>query len=235
MYVKFEHSILESTRLTPYEKLVWCAIASFNGFVRLDPTELQISQRCAVSPREVRRCVGSLQSKGLIEKRGRQYRLLDPDQWAVNLANQVSQEDQQSSDPAYQSPTIEDTLHIKSIVQPPAEPATVVGPEKDMAQRVFDYYCAAFAKNGAYLYTPKRKAMLKNRAKDAMALVRDTNQDLMPSDHEVAVHGEKIMIDCIQKLVRSRFHSGENNNGTKYQDLEIIFRSSEKFEWWVKR
>lgn len=136
VYVKFEFAVLESD-LTPYEKLAWCAIASFNGFARLNPTEAQISKRCRVSPRQVRRAIKKLQEVGLIGRNGREFFLIDVDQWALKEANQTTNKAQQTKKVAHQSPSIDRSQIVTQKRTPSASQAQlVVDPRHDQVKRM---------------------------------------------------------------------------------------------------
>ena len=121
------------------------------------------------------------------------------------------------------------------VLSPPPIVRQRLEPEKEIAEAVFRHYCQAFAKNGAYIFTQSRKALLQKRAKDAMAIVRETNHDLSPTDDEVVGLSRKVMCQCIDKLKASSWHAGENDRNTKYQNMEIIFRTTESFEKWVHK
>ena len=157
VYVKFEFAVLESD-LTPYEKLVWCAIASFNGFARLNPTENQISKRCRVSPRQVRRAVKSLEKVGLIGRIGREYKLADADQWSPKAAHQTEQVAQQSLKQAQQSPIIEDTSTQKILNPSRQKQAREVDPRHHQVRKMIDY--AYRMKNGFSVQWGGREAKL---------------------------------------------------------------------------
>jgi hypothetical protein len=112
------------------------------------------------------------------------------------------------------------------LVQPPAgpEPAdgpgrltlTAVEPEKvrnQDVQRLFDAWKAATGHAQARL-TPERDRYIRSRLREGYAVE----------------FCERAIAGC----VRSPFHQGQNDRGTRYDDLTLIFRSGSKLEWFAE-
>lgn len=80
----------------------------------------------------------------------------------------------------------------------------------DDVQIVFDYWCQAMGKSGNAKLTDKREKAIKARLKEGYTV-----------EHiKQAIDGCK----------RSPHHMGQNQNGTIYDDIELICRSGEKLE-----
>jgi len=79
---------------------------------------------------------------------------------------------------------------------------------------IFDYWCLVMNKNGSAKLTPKRKKCVTDRLKQGYSV-------------------EQIKL-AIDGCARSDHHSGKNQSGTVYDDLELICRSGEKVEQFSK-
>lgn len=72
-FVKLDFAVLESHRLTHCDKLVYCAVLSFSGWSKIDPSESQIAERCNVSRRQVQVSLRNLQWAGVLTRKGRVF------------------------------------------------------------------------------------------------------------------------------------------------------------------
>jgi uncharacterized protein YdaU (DUF1376 family) len=89
---------------------------------------------------------------------------------------------------------------------------------------VWDYYIAKIGRNPKlYTLTNKRKRM-------GIARIRDLWPRAAEPKHESVLELMKL---CVDKLAASPFHNGKNEQGHKYLDWEILFRSTEQMEKWL--
>ena len=84
-----------------------------------------------------------------------------------------------------------------------------------------------------YKFTEKRRSMLKARAREAVDIALKTNPEMEIAEAEDLA--AKVMCQCIDALRGDRWYRGENERGREYQDLEHVFRSTEKFEQWLNK
>ncbi len=90
--------------------------------------------------------------------------------------------------------------------------------------QVWAYYMETLHRHPKlYTYRPKRKGMGILRLRDLYPRVGDPKV-------ENAVAMMKL---CIDRLAQSPFHNGQNPQGRKYIDWEILFRSTEQMETWL--
>ena len=89
---------------------------------------------------------------------------------------------------------------------------------------VWDHYITVIRKNPKlYTLTDKRKRM-------GVARVRDLwPRAVEPKPESVT----ELMKLCVDRLASSPFHNGKNQQGKKYLDWEILFRSTEQMEKWL--
>ena len=81
--------------------------------------------------------------------------------------------------------------------------------EEQNIRRVFNHWCAVMAKQSNTALSQKRKTLIGKILKD---------------------YSFDDAIRAIDNCAKSPFHMGDNANGTKYNDINLIFRNPEKFE-----
>lgn len=80
---------------------------------------------------------------------------------------------------------------------------------------IFDFWKTTMSLNGSTLLTPKRKQKIKQRLAEGYTIERIKNA----------------IVGCSL----SPFHNGQNDNRTKYNDIELICRSGEKIEFFEQK
>jgi hypothetical protein len=65
--------------------------------------------------------------------------------------------------------------------------------------------------------------MARARLKECFARTREPQLE----------NATNVMKLCVDRLKSSKWHNGQNPNGKKYLDWEILFRSREQFEKWI--
>jgi uncharacterized protein YdaU (DUF1376 family) len=89
---------------------------------------------------------------------------------------------------------------------------------------VWDYYIVALNKN------PKLYDFDADRKTKGAARLNECYRKAKEPKLENAVAMMKVAID---RLAASKFHNGDNRDGKKYLDWEILFRSKKKLTWWL--
>jgi hypothetical protein len=93
-------------------------------------------------------------------------------------------------------------------------------------QAVWDYYIKKTGKHPTlYTFTEERKRIGEARFGDALNKVPGGNRD----------KAKQLMLICVDTMAASDFHQGKNDARKKYNDWELLFRSADKFEWWLER
>ncbi len=92
-----------------------------------------------------------------------------------------------------------------------AEADTDAEQKGDVVIEIFDFWKSTMSLNGKTILTPKRRKVIKDRLKQGYTIDRI----------KTAVRG----------CAMSPFHNGQNDTGTKYNDIELICRSGEKVEF----
>lgn len=91
-------------------------------------------------------------------------------------------------------------------------------------QQVWDYYIATIGKNPkVYTFTDKRKRIARARLDDLLSRVAEPKLE----------NAVALMKLCIDRLAGSAFHAGQNEQHKRYQDWEILFRSTDQMERWL--
>jgi hypothetical protein len=86
------------------------------------------------------------------------------------------------------------------------------------------YYLETLKKNPKlYIFSAVRKNKGLARLRECYALATEPKL-------ENAVNLMKL---CIDRLAESSFHNGDNRNGKKFLDWELLFRSREKLTYWL--
>lgn len=89
---------------------------------------------------------------------------------------------------------------------------------------VWDWYIVTIERNPKlYTFTPKRKAMGCKCWWECHARAAEPKGE----------NATAMMKLCIDRLAQSAFHNGKNDQGRKYIDWEILFRSKEQMEKWL--
>lgn len=113
------------------------------------------------------------------------------------------------------------------------EPLVLTGlneEESDLSEigaRVFSYYLEKIGKSSKLCtYTAKKEKMFNCRFRDI--LKRNGND---------YVRAEQVMMVVIDALAASDFHNarGKSKGQAKYNDWDVIFRSTDQFEKWMER
>lgn len=101
------------------------------------------------------------------------------------------------------------------------------GFDKDaFAVEVFGYYVPKIGRDPVlYTLTPKRKSMLFRRMREVWSQLAEPKRD----------SAIKLCQYAIDMMAKSPYHNGQNEQGQKYLEWELIFRSQEKFQWWLNR
>ena len=103
-----------------------------------------------------------------------------------------------------------------------------------IGKKVYDHHIHVMGRKPAmYKFTEKRRSMLKARAREAVDIALKTNPAMEIAEAEDLA--AKVMCQCIDALRGDRWYRGENERGREYQDLEHVFRSTEKFEQWLNK
>jgi DNA-binding Lrp family transcriptional regulator len=93
---------------------------------------------------------------------------------------------------------------------------------------VFRYFSERTGKNQKlYTLTEKRQRMGIARAKDLLRRVKGETEE------EKYLNVEGIMKLCVDRMMESPFHRGENEQKKKWLEWELLFRSTEKMEKWL--
>jgi hypothetical protein len=113
----------------------------------------------------------------------------------------------------------------KEEVKPISSKPSVFDLEREqIVLAVWDYYITTIGKNRKlYTLTDKRKRMGVARICDLWRRAAD------PKPESVT----ELMKLCVDGLASSTFHNGDNQNGKKYLDWDILFRSTEQMEKWL--
>jgi uncharacterized protein YdaU (DUF1376 family) len=95
---------------------------------------------------------------------------------------------------------------------------------REIVLAVWDYYIATIGKN------PKLYTLTDNRKRMGVARVRDLWPRAAEPKRESVIELMKL---CVDRLASSPFHKGQNEQGKKYLDWDILFRSTEQMEKWL--
>jgi hypothetical protein len=112
-------------------------------------------------------------------------------------------------------------LHESASPENPTKPMD----ETSLAiEEIWAWYIQTIKRNPKqYTFTPKRKAMGRKRWHECFARAAAPK----------AENATAMMKLCIDRLAQSAFHNGKNDQGRKYIDWEILFRSKEQMETWL--
>ena len=111
------------------------------------------------------------------------------------------------------SPDVFELVMSDSVVELKAKAANAAKTKSNEAEAVFNYWAQVMGKNRVK-FDDKRKRLIISRLKDYSA------DDLI-----LAIDGCKM----------SGYHMGENEHRTTYNELSLIFRNSEKIEYFMNR
>lgn len=101
----------------------------------------------------------------------------------------------------------------------------VPNPADSLLAEIWKYYIDRIGKNPkTYSLTDKRRCMGKARLDDLLHRIESEPK------LEKAVSLMKL---CVDRLAASSFHNGKNEQGKKYLDWEILFRSIDQMEKWL--
>ena len=96
---------------------------------------------------------------------------------------------------------------------------------RKVIEEVWNTYISEVGKNPRlYTLTPERRGKAKKRLDECLKKV---GGDLAKAT--------ELMNIAVQALADSDYHQGKNDKKQPYNDWEIVFRSAEKFEWWLGR
>jgi hypothetical protein len=120
-------------------------------------------------------------------------------------------------------------------LSPPGENDAAAAPERDIdriVKAVYAAYCQQMGKDPVYYkLTPRRKVMLRARAKETLRACRTKNSSL--GKDELHLMATEAMRLCIAAILRDKFMCGENPQVQRWLDLKYIFGSAERMEKWM--
>ena len=250
------NAVIADPHLTPAEKLVYAALATFSGCPEIRPSVPILAERCSLSIRTVQMAFNRLEdvSYARVERLSgggpsvyyllkatkgchlcqSPRRICTPAKSAPVQKTEGDPRKKQQKTPAEFAPKEDNELDKNNISSPSAPPSSQDGHFKlespsELAaavKRVWGYYLERLGKN------PKILTLSTLRKQKGLARLKEA----LGKTSGNLPKAEQLMQIAVDAIAASPWHCGENPSGKKYQSWEKhLFHSAEKFETWLEQ